>query len=94
MKYFLTLLTPHIKQFLKPNHYSMNKYIVEIPLSCSSNGAVKGIVFANSREEADSMISDVDDLDDFEYLTTETNDTLNIKLSTIHQILLHFLIKL
>jgi len=53
----------------------MNKYSVSIPFSCSSYGKVKGYIYADSQEEADSLVSDVDDLEDAEYITTDTDNT-------------------
>jgi hypothetical protein len=53
----------------------MNKYQVEIPYSCSTYGYVKGYVYADSQEEANSLVEDVDDLDDIEYVATKTDNT-------------------
>jgi len=52
----------------------MNRYSVSIGYSCNSYGNLSGYVYANSREEAEELICETDNIHDQDF---ETNDSDN-----------------
>jgi hypothetical protein len=40
----------------------MNIYYVKIPYSCATYGVVKGYVYANSEDEAEVLVGDIDNI--------------------------------
>jgi len=53
----------------------MNKYYVEIPYRCDTQGRVCGFVFAETQEEAEFRSSDINNIFDAEYNDRETDNT-------------------
>jgi gamma-glutamylcyclotransferase (GGCT)/AIG2-like uncharacterized protein YtfP len=53
----------------------MNKYYVEFPYSCTTFGRVKGYVYAVSKEIAEERAGDIDNIEDAEYIDTDTDNT-------------------
>ena len=53
----------------------MNKYYVEIPFCCTTYGRVKGYIYAESQTDAEERADDVDNIEDAEYINTDTDNT-------------------
>jgi hypothetical protein len=53
----------------------MNKYYVEFPYSCTTYGQVKGFAYAVSEEIAQERAGDIDNIEDAEYIDTDTDNT-------------------
>ena len=53
----------------------MNKYYVEIPFSCTTYGRVKGYIYAETQTDAEERADDVDNIEDVEYINTDTDNT-------------------